>query len=86
MIGIFNSLFIIIFTAHILGCAFSMLADAEPDNNWMLHYEPALLGATNDVRYIASIYWAMIRSLGARVILALEGSCHLLGHDKVAWW
>ena len=60
-IGIFNSLFIIVFTAHILGCAFTMLADAEPGDNWMIHYEPALLGATNDVRYIAAIYWAIVR-------------------------
>ena len=61
VIGIINALFIIIFTAHILGCAFTMLADSEPGDNWMIHYEPALVGATNDVRYIAAIYWAMIR-------------------------
>ena len=62
VIGIINALFIIIFTAHILGCAFTMIADSESvDLNWMTHYEPSLLGATNDVRYITAIYWAMIR-------------------------
>ena len=62
VIGIINALFIIIFTAHILGCAFTMLADSESGYNWVVHYEPALLTASNDVRYIVCVYWAIIRS------------------------
>ena len=63
LIGIFNALFLIIFVAHILGCAFTMIANAEPDGpSWLTHYDPALTDAPNDARYIVALYWAMIRS------------------------
>ena len=63
LIGIFNSLFLIIFVAHILGCAFTMIANAEPEGpNWLTHYDPALPEASNETRYVVALYWAMIRS------------------------
>ena len=63
VIGIFNSIFLIIFVAHILGCAFTMIANAEPEGpNWLTHYDPALPEASNETRYVVALYWAMIRS------------------------
>ena len=61
IIGICTSVFILIFTAHLLGCFFTMLLSIEDgDTNWLTHYNPALHDADAQTRYIVALYWAMI--------------------------
>jgi CRP-like cAMP-binding protein len=59
-IGIFRSLFTLVFVAHVLGCFFTMLIVDETNNNWLAAYQPALIGADEWTRYITSLYWAII--------------------------
>ena len=59
-IGIFSAIFILIFTSHLLGCVFTLLIVGEPDANWLLHYNPALVDASDWVRYITALYWATV--------------------------
>ena len=59
-IGIFRSLFTLIFVAHVLGCFFVMLIPLDPNDNWLIDYQPALMQADDWTQYITCLYWAMI--------------------------
>ena len=41
----------LVYAAHLLGCAFIVFVPLEPDANWLLHYDPALLDAPASERY-----------------------------------
>jgi hypothetical protein len=61
IIGISTSIFILVFTAHLLGCFFTMLLASETDDvNWLTHYNPELSDAGDQTRYVVALYWAMI--------------------------
>ena len=59
-IGIFSAIFILIFSAHFLGCFFMLLAGTETGVTWLSHYDPDLEYADNFTRYIVALYWAVI--------------------------
>ena len=59
-IGIFRALFALIFAAHLLGCFFVMLIPDNPNDNWLIDYQPALMQADDWTRYITCLYWAII--------------------------
>ena len=60
-IGISSAMFILIFSAHFLGCFFTLLAGSESDKeNWVMHYNPDLVDADDVTRYILALYWAVI--------------------------
>jgi voltage-gated potassium channel Kch len=61
IIGISTSIFILVFTAHLLGCFFTMLLSIQPDSvNWLTNYDPELSDADDQTRYVVALYWAMI--------------------------
>ena len=55
-----TALFILIFSAHVLGCAFTVIMASEPDQNWLLHYSPELAAGSAWARYLCAMYWATI--------------------------
>ena len=60
-IGISSAMFILIFSAHFLGCFFTLLAGTESDiENWVAHYNPDLVDADDFTRYVLALYWAVI--------------------------
>ena len=59
-IGIFSSIFILVFSAHFLGCFFTLLAGTETGVTWLIHYDADLEYADNFTRYIVALYWAVI--------------------------
>jgi hypothetical protein len=54
-IGILAAVFILFFTAHLLGCFFVMMVQYEPGDNWMTGYDPDLLVAGSEIQYGARI-------------------------------
>ena len=60
VIGIFRSLFALVFVAHVLGCFFVMLIPDNPRDNWLIDYQPSLMQADDWTRYITCLYWAII--------------------------
>jgi voltage-gated potassium channel Kch len=61
IIGISTSIFILVFTAHLLGCFFTMLISIQSDSvNWLTNYDPELSDADDQTRYVVALYWAMI--------------------------
>ncbi len=63
ILKIFRSLFMMMFSAHFLGCMFVMLRDgaleATGEKNWMDAYDPELREAPNVEKYVACLYWAL---------------------------
>ena len=37
-----SALFLLVFSAHVLGCFITIIMQSEPDNNWLLHYNAEL--------------------------------------------
>ena len=64
VIGVGTAVFILIFTAHLLGCFLTMLAAAEPGKNWLSRYSDSLGDtlpeADNWTQYVVALYWATI--------------------------
>ena len=47
-----------VFVAYFLGCIFVMVIDLSPEPfNWIERYDPSLLDAPNEQKYIAALYW-----------------------------
>ena len=68
-ISLGSSVFFLFYTAHLLGCFYTMLASYEDaDENWLYNYRPELVGADETTRYVVALYWAIItiRRAGAR--------------------
>ena len=59
-ITLFSAAFSLFFTAHLLGCFYTILLTYEDDNNWLLSYNPELASAEVSARYVVSLYWAII--------------------------
>jgi hypothetical protein len=58
--------FFLFFTAHLLGCFYTILLTYEDGENWLSSYNPELVNADASTRYTVSLYWAIvtIRSAG----------------------
>jgi hypothetical protein len=59
-ITLFSAAFGLFFTAHLLGCFYTILLAYEDDHNWLLNYNPELATAEVTTRYVVSLYWAVI--------------------------
>ncbi len=61
-LGILSAVFILIFMAHILGCAYIAILAYETDSsdNWLRHYRPELEYADDQTRYIIAMYFSII--------------------------
>ena len=60
VITLINAAFALIFTAHVLGCFYTILQSYEDGDNWMITYDPELANADISIRYVVAIYWAMV--------------------------
>ena len=60
VITLISAAFTLLFTAHILGCFYTILMSYEDGNNWLLNYSPDLVAADVPTRYVVSLYWAMV--------------------------
>eukprot|EP00291_Cryptomonas_curvata_P031320 CAMPEP_0172205396 /NCGR_PEP_ID=MMETSP1050-20130122/32584_1 /TAXON_ID=233186 /ORGANISM="Cryptomonas curvata, Strain CCAP979/52" /LENGTH=478 /DNA_ID=CAMNT_0012884253 /DNA_START=219 /DNA_END=1652 /DNA_ORIENTATION=+ len=67
VVHLVQSVLVLIFTAHTLGCFFVLLATSEEDwdydVNWLRAYSPDLdpsVGGQEYRRYVACLYWAII--------------------------
>ena len=69
-ITLFSAAFGLFFTAHLLGCFYTILLSYEDGDNWLLSYSPELVSAEVSTRYVVSLYWAIItiRSFSSRFI------------------
>jgi hypothetical protein len=70
-ITLISATFFLFFTAHLLGCFYTILLSYEEGDNWLLSYNPDLASADASTRYTVSLYWAIvtIRCLEAEVIV-----------------
>ena len=59
-ITVFGAAFGLFFTAHLLGCFYTILLTYEQDDNWLLNYNPELASAEVSTRYVVALYWAVI--------------------------
>ena len=59
-LGIFRSILLILYCAHLLGCFFTMLFVDDSSKNWMYAYNAELQFADDWERYITALYWAVI--------------------------
>jgi len=62
ILKVFRSLFLMMFSAHFLGCMFVLLrasSETEDLNNWMDAYDPELRDQDNIQIYVVCLYWAL---------------------------
>jgi hypothetical protein len=59
-ISLISATFILFFTAHMLGCVYTIIMSYEEGDNWLLSYDPQIVNAGIVIRYTTSLYWAMI--------------------------
>jgi len=58
ILKVFRSIFLMVLVAYFLGCIFVMVIDLSPEPfNWIERYDPSLLDAPNEQKYIAALYW-----------------------------
>ncbi len=81
-ITLLSAAFGLFFTAHVLGCFYTILLTYEEGDNWLLSYNPELEGAEVSKRYVVSLYWAIItiRSSPSRPILPPSRPYHTDNH------
>ncbi len=60
VITLISATFFLFFTAHLLGCFYTILSTYEDGDNWLLNYNPELVSADASTRYIVSLYWAIV--------------------------
>ena len=53
-------MFTLFFTAHLLGCLYGALLAVDPEDNWLMHYNPALAHSDDWIRYVTALYWASV--------------------------
>jgi hypothetical protein len=75
VLKIFRALFLMVFSAHFLGCMFVLLRDAtmqgEDDfNNWLDAYDDSLRHAHNTEKYVAAPYPALLNPIPPSLILS----------------
>jgi hypothetical protein len=83
VITVFGAAFGLFFTAHLLGCFYTILLTYEEGDNWLLNYNPELASANVSMRYVVALYWAVItiRSFsasGPQLLQAISPSVALL--------
>ena len=59
-IGITQSVLMLVFFAHLLGCLFALLFVTSSGTNWMYVYNPDLKNADGWTKYVTALYWAII--------------------------
>ena len=60
-ITLLSAAFGLFFTAHLLGCFYTILLSYEGgDENWLVNYNPDLASADVTIRYGVALYWAII--------------------------
>jgi hypothetical protein len=60
VITLINAAFALFFTAHLLGCFYTILLSFEDGENWLMTYNPALYTADISIRYVIALYWAIV--------------------------
>jgi hyperpolarization activated cyclic nucleotide-gated potassium channel 2 len=60
IITLLNAAFALFFTAHVLGCFYTILMSFEEGDNWLITYNPDLVGADISIRYVIALYWAIV--------------------------
>jgi hypothetical protein len=60
-ISLASSVFFLFYTAHLLGCFYTILMSYEDEgDNWLNNYRPELVEADETTRYVVALYWAII--------------------------
>ncbi|EKX38296.1 hypothetical protein GUITHDRAFT_77342, partial [Guillardia theta CCMP2712] len=60
VLKIFRSIFLMVFSAHFLGCMFVMMIDPASADNWMRAYNPEIADHGSDIeKYVLCLYWAL---------------------------
>ena len=60
VITLTSAAFALFFTSHLLGCFYTILGTYEEGDNWLKAYSPELVDADISIRYVISLYWAMV--------------------------
>ena len=65
---IFRSLFLMMFSAHFLGCMFFLLIDPSTDENWLRAYDEEMAdNGENSEIYMSCLYWAVATVIAASI-------------------
>jgi hypothetical protein len=91
VLNIFRSIFMMLFSAHFLGCMFVLLRDSNleasgDENNWLDAYDPELRDKDNLQRYVACLYWAIatVSTIGMSLPpISILGHVYCLTSPKV---
>ncbi len=60
VITLISATFFLVFTAHLLGCFYTIILSYEGTDNWLMSYNPDLVNADTSTRYVVSLYWAIV--------------------------
>ena len=81
VLKVFRSLFLMMFSAHFLGCMFVLLreqtmTDSEDFDNWMDQYDADLRDKDNTQKYVVCLYWALatVSTIGYGDVLPVNHS------------